>query len=96
MDSGRPEGPSRDIFLQPQPHQVKDGAKIFSRIRLALAFLGVGIALGLPGGAGAEVEGYSRPTSKPQISVSAVPVFQFPARLGGGGRLSITGLALRA
>ena len=44
----------------------------------------------------AEVEGYPHPTQKPQFSLTVTPMFQFPAHLGGGGRLSVTGVFVSA
>ena len=49
-----------------------------------------------PPGAFAEVEGYPDPARKPQFSLTVTPMFQFPAHLGGGGRLSVTGVFVSA
>ena len=53
-------------------------------------------ALILSGGAFAEVEGYPGPGRKPQFSLTVTPMYQFPAHLGGGGWLSVTGVFVRA
>jgi hypothetical protein len=53
-------------------------------------------ALTLPGGAFAEVEGYPDPAPKPQFSLTVTPVYQFPAHLGGGGTLRVTGVLVSA
>jgi hypothetical protein len=54
------------------------------------------LALILPCAALAEVEGYPDRTGKPQFSLTVTPMFQFPAPLGGGGRLSVTGVFVNA
>jgi hypothetical protein len=53
-------------------------------------------ALTLPGAALAQVEGYPDPAPRPQFSLSVTPVYQFPAHLGGGGTLSLTGVLVSA
>lgn len=54
------------------------------------------LALTLPRGAFAEVEGYPAPARKPKFSLAVTPMYQFPAHLGGGGRLSVTGVFVSA
>jgi hypothetical protein len=54
------------------------------------------MALTLPRGGSAEVEGYPDPATRPQFSLTVTPVFQLPAHLGGGGRLGVTGVLVSA
>jgi len=54
------------------------------------------LALILPRSAFAEVEGYPDPARKPRFSLAVTPIYQFPAHLGGGGSLSVTGVFVSA
>ncbi len=61
-----------------------------------LAIVLLFMVLAFPRGAFPEVEGYPDPARKPQFSLAVTPIFQFPAHLGGGGWLSVTGVFVSA
>ncbi len=66
------------------------GVRFFWVLVLVLAFLV------FPRDGFGELEGYPAPSRAPQFSVTVSPIFQFPAHLGGGGRLGITGVFVNA